>query len=138
MGEAAPNTLGLMVRQRRLELGWTQEELAQRIGDGVRQADVSRLERGGVGLPRRERLMSIAAALELTPGELLVRSGWAGASGLAAQPIPVEPDPQSDPLERPGTGRDGSSPTDDATGVVASFRSPRPAAGIEQSRQTLE
>jgi hypothetical protein len=29
-------------------------------------------------LPRRERLLHIAAVLELPPGELLARSGWEG------------------------------------------------------------
>jgi transcriptional regulator with XRE-family HTH domain len=71
--------LAQVIRERRAELGLTQEELAERIGCGVRQADVSRLERGRVVLPRRDRLERIAAALDLAPGELLVRSGWAGA-----------------------------------------------------------
>ena len=48
-------TLGDAIRARRLELGWTQEELAERIAVGdetFRQSDVSRLERGKVALPR--------------------------------------------------------------------------------------
>lgn len=72
-------TLGDMIRARRAELGLTQEALARRIGDGVCQADVPRLERGRVTLPRRRRLERIAAALELSPGELLAHSGWSGA-----------------------------------------------------------
>jgi transcriptional regulator with XRE-family HTH domain len=74
-------------------LGLTQEELAERIGCGVRQADISRLERGRVVLPRRDRLERIASALELTPGELLVRSGWAGADRHldASGPWPARP-----------------------------------------------
>ena len=75
-------TLADLIRQRRIEMGLTQEQLADRIGLGTRQADISRLERGRVGLPRRERLERIAAALELPLGELLVRSGWAGADVL--------------------------------------------------------
>jgi transcriptional regulator with XRE-family HTH domain len=72
-------TLGQAIRSRRTELALTQEELAERIGEGVRQAEVSRLERDRIGLPRRARLERIATALELPLGELLARSGWAGA-----------------------------------------------------------
>jgi transcriptional regulator with XRE-family HTH domain len=72
-------TLGHAIRSRRTELALTQEELAERIGEGVRQAEISRLERDRVGLPRRARLERIATALELPLGELLARSGWAGA-----------------------------------------------------------
>ena len=73
-----PHTLGDVIRSRRLALQLTQEELAERIGDGVRQAEVSRLERGRVTLPRRRRLERIAAALDLSLGELLAHAGWAG------------------------------------------------------------
>src|SRR5947207_9476612 len=75
-------TLGKIIRARRRELRLTQEELAERIsadGEFVRQSDISRLERGAVMLPRRARLERIAAALDLSLGELLARSGWAGA-----------------------------------------------------------
>ena len=75
-------TLGETIRARRVELGWTQQELAVRIagmGEICHQSDVSRLERGRVGLPRRARLERIAAALDLAVGDLLARSGWAGA-----------------------------------------------------------
>lgn len=79
----AGRSLGSAIKARRLELGWSQEELAERVaahGDpAFRQSDVSRLERGKVGLPHRDRLARIAAVLDLTPGELLARSGWAGA-----------------------------------------------------------
>lgn len=81
---AAPLTLGAAIRARRQELGWSQEELAERVaehGDQTfRQSDVSRLERGKVGLPRRERLEHLAATLDLPLGDLLARSGWTGAA----------------------------------------------------------
>ena len=95
-------SLGEAIRTRRLELGWSQEELAERIGDGVRQADVSRLERGRVTLPRRQRLERIAAALGMSPGELLARSGWAGADVAFAPPAAVDDRPEqvSQPVER--------------------------------------
>lgn len=90
---AMPDSLGAVIRRRRTELGWSQEELAGRAsgdGDEVRQSDISRLERGRVGLPRRARLLRIAAALGLSPGDLLARSGWAGADRvLDSPPAPV-------------------------------------------------
>ena len=91
---ARSRTLGQTIRRRRLELGWTQEDLAMRVcaeGDLCHQSDVSRIERGRVGLPRRARLERIAAALEVPLGELLARSGWAGADAAfrpADGPVP--------------------------------------------------
>jgi transcriptional regulator with XRE-family HTH domain len=95
---ASKPTLGSAIRIRRQEIGLTQEGLAERIGDGVRQSDVSRLERDGIQMPRAARLRAIAAALEIEPGELLTRAGWeglsvgnppdGGADGKGPQPIP--------------------------------------------------
>ena len=86
-----PASLGTFIRDRRNELGLTQEEVAERIGPSTQQSDVSRLERGGVALPRRERLEAIAAALDVSLGELLVRSGWMTAGDdLAAAVLNVE------------------------------------------------
>lgn len=76
------DTLGQVILKRRAELGLTQEQLAERIGVSVRQSEVSRLERDYVALPRRYRLEQIARALDLPLGELLVRSGWAGAEAV--------------------------------------------------------
>ncbi len=98
-------TLGEALRRRRVELGWTQETLAARVADlggDLRQSDVSRLERGKIGLPRRDRLARIAAALDLSLGELLARSGWAGANDAFDQSatVPtakVRSEPRSDP-----------------------------------------
>jgi hypothetical protein len=73
-------SLGRVVRTRHAELGPTQEQLAVRIGDGVRQAEVSRLEADRVALPRRSRLEAIAAARDLPLGVLLARSGCTGAT----------------------------------------------------------
>jgi transcriptional regulator with XRE-family HTH domain len=72
-------TLGAFIRRRRMELGLTQEALADLIGDNTRQADISRLENDRVTLPRRARLDAIAQALQVSPGELLAKSGWEGA-----------------------------------------------------------
>lgn len=75
-------TLGDVIRKRRLDLGLTQEELAERVGDSVRQPEISRLERNRITLPRRARLELIANALDLPLGLLLASSGWVGAEQL--------------------------------------------------------
>jgi transcriptional regulator with XRE-family HTH domain len=84
-------TLGETIKARRLELGWSQEVLARRMvdhGDATfRQSDVSRLERGKVGLPHRERLGHLAAVLGLSLGEILARSGWSGWRDRSAEAI---------------------------------------------------
>jgi transcriptional regulator with XRE-family HTH domain len=76
------SALGEVIRARRIELGWTQEELAERVSadcEYVRQSEISRIENGRIALPRRERLERLAQVLALPLGELLARSGWAGA-----------------------------------------------------------
>lgn len=69
-------SLGDAIRLRRLELGMSQEELAERIGADVRQSDVSRLERGKILFPRLDRLHQISAALGMSIGALLIEAGW--------------------------------------------------------------
>jgi transcriptional regulator with XRE-family HTH domain len=86
-----PASLGTFIRERRQDLGLTQEELAARVGPTMRQAEISRLEQGRIALPRRERLEAIAAALEVSLGELLVRTGWmTEGDRLAAAVLNVE------------------------------------------------
>jgi transcriptional regulator with XRE-family HTH domain len=84
-------TLGEAIRARRRELGWSQEELAHRMIDHgdvtFRQSDVSRLERGKVDLPHRDRLEHMATVLGLSLGELLARSGWSGWGDRSMGPI---------------------------------------------------
>jgi transcriptional regulator with XRE-family HTH domain len=75
-------SLGAFIRRRRQELGLTQEQLADQIGDNTRQADISRLENDRVSLPRRARLDAIASALQVSPGEMLARSGWHGGEAI--------------------------------------------------------
>ena len=96
-------TLGQLIQQRRKELDLTQEELAERVGDGVRQSDISRLEHDKVALPRRSRLECIASALELPIGVLLVQSGWMGASPESDTSFGDE---ASGPAAHPGDDRD--------------------------------
>ena len=70
------SSLGQYISERRRDLGLTQEQLAERVDENVRQSDISRLERDKVTLPRRDRLGLLADALEVSLGDLLVRSGW--------------------------------------------------------------
>jgi transcriptional regulator with XRE-family HTH domain len=83
-------SLGNFIRERRQDLGLTQEQLAERIGETVRQAEVSRLEHNRITLPRRDRLTALAAALEVSLGELLVRTGWMQKGDALAEAI-LEP-----------------------------------------------
>jgi len=110
---APTSTLGRAIRQRRIEIGLTQEELAERIGPGIRQSDISRLERDRIQLPRAQRLRALASALEMEPGELLSLSGWDGS----AVPHPVtafDPEPEDEAWE--------SIPVQDVTREQESYR----------------
>jgi transcriptional regulator with XRE-family HTH domain len=103
------STFGEVIRQRRRELGLTQEELAERIGESVRQSDISRMERDYVVLPRRERLEALAAALEVTPGYLLLHSGWITLDELAS----IESSAANDVQRLVGLPSSGSPPSED-------------------------
>lgn len=95
------NSLGELIHRRRLELGLTQEELADRVGDGVRQAEISRLEHDRVSLPRRARLEQIARALDIPLGVLLAGSGWTGAHEAFDTPpeAPLETTQPTQPMQ---------------------------------------
>lgn len=149
---ADPNTLGDVIRRRRLQFGWSQEELAARASagdDDVRQSDISRLELGKVGLPRRARLQRIAAALEMPLSELLIRSGWAVNAMSPAMPEPEfrpSTDPaRRDPVERreTATGRPAATAAFGAAGpnvrlqdaiAEARLTMARSAAAIDRAR----
>lgn len=77
----ATGTLGAVIRERRRDLGMSQEVLARRVSElttsNMRQSDISRLERSGAALPRQQRLEGWAQALEVPLGDLLACSGWA-------------------------------------------------------------
>jgi transcriptional regulator with XRE-family HTH domain len=109
-------TFGRVVRERRIELGLTQEELAERVGESIRQSDISRMEHDHVLLPRRDRLEALAAALEVSPGHLLMHSGWItgeesasmGAGATSRVPVPAEPLPS----EHETTGDEANAPVE--------------------------
>lgn len=60
---------GEALYEQRKHAGWTQAQLADRI-EGVDAETISRYERG-VREPRVNRLIAIAAALDITPARLL-------------------------------------------------------------------
>ena len=70
------NDMGAYIRERRQRLGLSQEELAERVGGAYSQSDISRLERGHIGLPRLSTIVRLAAALEVSVGDLLIAAGW--------------------------------------------------------------
>lgn len=55
-------SLGVMIRQRRLELGWTQVQLA--VHAGVSQGSLSMFERSGTGM-QLERVIAVLRAVGL-------------------------------------------------------------------------
>ena len=61
--------MGLAIARRREELGMTQEELAKAVG--VNKASISRWESGDISNMRRDRIMSLANALRVSPLALL-------------------------------------------------------------------
>lgn len=124
-------TLGQVIRQRRIELALTQEELAERVGENVRQSEISRLERDYVGLPRRSRLEALARALDLSLGQLLMRSGWVESESMVDErhdPALATPTAPS-----PATREDGSD-----EGELAYPALPHFDEGSEESWQLLE
>jgi transcriptional regulator with XRE-family HTH domain len=131
-------TLGDAIRSRRHELGWSQEELAKSIAvhgdEAFRQSDVSRLERGKVTLPRRERLEHIAAVLGLSLGDLLARSGWTGAASAFAAGRSLNPggqDTQLDPVPTAAGSRVPPSRADESAAISRNLRQL-----IEQAHET--
>ena len=126
--------LGAVIRARRLELGWTQEELAARIsadGEYLRQSEISRIESGKIALPRRERLERIATALDVPLGELLARSGWAGAEPYFQ---PTATDLTVSPVQRESSSGSGDSPNDPEAGSTVDERTMKPADARVRSR----
>jgi XRE family transcriptional regulator of biofilm formation len=61
--------IGERIKARRRELGWTQEELARRLG--VRQNVISRLEAGVVNNPSVSMIRRLARVLGVTADHLV-------------------------------------------------------------------
>lgn len=64
-------TVGERIRNRRIELGLTQEELAHKLGYKSK-ASINKIELGIQDLPQK-KIAEVAKALETTPSELM---GW--------------------------------------------------------------
>ena len=71
------NKIGLFIRDRRLALGLTQQQLAQRVG--ITDKAVSKWERS-VSYPDITLLRELAAALEVSVTELLAGEGASSRS----------------------------------------------------------
>jgi len=65
--------IGRIIRRRRIELGLSQEELAERCGFKSKSS-INKMESGVQGLPQ-SKIITVAKALETTPGYIL---GWEG------------------------------------------------------------
>ena len=70
------SAFGAYIRERRKDVGLSQEQLAERMGGACTQSDISRIERGLVQLPRMTTLVNLAASLEVSVGDLLIAAGW--------------------------------------------------------------
>ena len=77
MKPVEPGTLGAVIRDRRLEKGWTQGHLAELAH--LRQAQISAYERGEIKRPDPDALYALDAALGFEHGHLLSLAGWKGA-----------------------------------------------------------
>ena len=64
-------SIGARIKEKRLELGWTTRELAERMGY-ANQSAISRVERGEVDL-QQSRISQFSRVLGVTPGYLM---GW--------------------------------------------------------------
>lgn len=72
------------IKERRIELGMTLEEVAQRVG--VSRQTIQRYESGVINIPS-DKLISISMALSIDPGYLM---GWKELHGKSSKPpLPV-------------------------------------------------
>jgi transcriptional regulator with XRE-family HTH domain len=83
------SAIGNYIRERRQDLGLSQEQLAERVGGSYGQSDISRIERGHIELPRLATLVSLATSLEVPVGNLLIASGWFNEGHFAAVSKPA-------------------------------------------------
>lgn len=86
-------TVGEMIKARRLQMNWTQEDLAERVGKTQRW--VSNIENGNVGQSRIATLKALSGALGIDIEDLIIATGQAtsrqGAHSIAeATPNPSD------------------------------------------------
>ena len=60
-----------IIKQRRLELGYSMKELGKRVG--VSEATISRWESGDISNMKRDKIKALAQALRISPNSIM---GW--------------------------------------------------------------
>lgn len=90
--------LGMMIRQQRQQNGWSQDELAKKVGGTVDQAFISRLENGLIADPNSKLMFHLARALGVTTDDLLA--------------LLVQGDSETDAAAPPVTSADGGEIAD--------------------------
>lgn len=85
--ENEKGSYGRVVRERRKQLNWSQEDLAER--SGMRRPHLAQLETGRIRFPEPEVRAAIAKALGTTDGELL------RLAGVTRAPEDKEPEPMT-------------------------------------------
>jgi transcriptional regulator with XRE-family HTH domain len=86
--EPLPGSLGEWIRRRRKELGFSQQELADRmveLGGKYEQSDVSKQEVPGTKIPRPRGMRTLAFALEVSVDEL--NEAAAASEDLYGRPV---------------------------------------------------
>lgn len=81
-GPDRPN-LGDIISARRIELGFSQEQVAERVN--MSQEWVTKVERGRIKRPRIPSLIAIADTLNLNADDLVVAAGYVRSSSSAAE-----------------------------------------------------
>jgi transcriptional regulator with XRE-family HTH domain len=111
--------IGPRVRERRKELGFTQEQLASQTG--VTLSAVQRLEGGRITDPHYSTLLSIANALHTTVAELVGEESEAPAPGNASAPRgqpEAEASQESGVTHHRRTQHDSVAVSDEAKAVI--------------------
>jgi transcriptional regulator with XRE-family HTH domain len=84
--------LGRRVLERRLSLGLSQEDLAERTGGKIDQTGVSRIERGATEEPRILTVAAIARALGCTLDDLITLPAAFASSGKSLDQLRLPED----------------------------------------------
>ena len=69
------------IKQKRLELDMSQDELARKVGYTSRST-IARIEKGEIDISR-DKIFAFAKALKTTPSELMGLSGYEGSARLS-------------------------------------------------------
>ena len=80
-------TIGEKVKEARLQKGWTQQELAEKLGYKSRSS-INKIEVGDRDVPRKQ-IIEIAKALEVKPAYLM---GWGDEPNKKSAPTETDED----------------------------------------------